>query len=141
MESKTVYKSKIDWWVWVISVLLFVSVCAICLDSYWWLAAIYGGIIILLWVNLIWGCWYEIDNDDIIVYQFFRPHRFPISKIRDVKKTVGYLATAGMSCQRVSISFNDRSVMKSAMPLEISPKDRDAFISHLKRINPRIESK
>lgn len=63
---------------------------------------------------------------------------YPVSKIKEVKKTVGYLATAGMSSRRVSIRFVDRSVLKSYMPLEISPKDRDGFIARLKQLNPEI---
>lgn len=39
---------------------------------------------------------------------------------------------------RVSIKFTDRSVLKSSMPLEISPKDRDGFMAQLKEINPAI---
>lgn len=53
--------------------------------------------ITLLYAWLMFGCWYEIDGEDIVIYQFFRPTRLPISKIKDVKKTSGYLATAGMS--------------------------------------------
>lgn len=93
---------------------------------------------IILFIILIRGCWYEIDNNELIVYQFFRPLRIPISKIREVRKSSGYLATAGMSHKRVSIYFVDRSVNKSLAPIEISPKDRDAFISLLKEINPSI---
>lgn len=90
-------------------------------------------------VLLIVGCWYVIDGDELVVYQFFRPNRFPINKISEVKKTIGYLATAGMSSRRVSITFTDRSVLKSSMPLEISPDDRDGFIARLKEINPDIK--
>ena len=95
----------------------------------------------LICTLLIAGCWYEIDGEQLVVYQFFMPNRFPISKIKEVKKTKGYLATAGMSCRRVSIKFTDRSVLKSSMPLEISPKDRDGFIAKLKEINSGIEVK
>ncbi len=86
----------------------------------------------------LFGCRYEIDGDELVIYQFFQPTRLPISKIKSVKKTTGYLATAAMSSRRVSISFTDRSVLKSYAPLEISPKDRDAFIARLKSINPDI---
>lgn len=87
----------------------------------------------------MFGCWYEIDGDELVIYQFFRPTRLPISKIKNIKKTTGYLATAGMSHLRVSISFIDRSVWKSYAPLEISPKDRDGFIARLIEINPEIK--
>ena len=87
----------------------------------------------------IFGCWYEIDDEDLIVYMFFRPTRLPIDKIKSVKKTTGVLATAAMSTRRVSISFTDRSVLKSYAPLEISPKDCDGSIAQLKTVNPNIE--
>lgn len=108
------------------------------MDMSWWYPLITGGGMSILYAFLILGCWYEIDGNDLVVYQFFKPTRMPISKIKDVKKTTGYLATAGMSHLRVSISFSDRSVLKSYAPLEISPKNRDGFISHLRTINPDI---
>lgn len=138
LTTKTIFRSKIDWWIWCVIVFTLVVIWAAAIGTYWWLILIYGGGLTGLWVVLLCGCWYEIENDQLIVYQFFKPHKFPILKIKEVKKTVGYLATAGMSRHRVSIKFVDRSVMKSSMPLEISPKNRDAFIAKLKQINPGI---
>ncbi|MCI9607516.1 MAG: PH domain-containing protein [Muribaculaceae bacterium] len=135
--STTVYKSKIDWWVWVVFLFMAGVTTAMALDSTWWVALSFGGTM-LVCALLIAGCWYEIDGDQLVVYQFFKPNRFPIDKITEVKKTTGILATAGMSCHRVSIKFTDRSVMKSSMPLEISPKDRDGFMNQLKEVNPSI---
>ncbi|MDE5567568.1 MAG: PH domain-containing protein [Muribaculaceae bacterium] len=138
MATKTVYKSKIDWWVVLVLIIWFGAIIAVGISSPWWLTLIFCIAPTLLLFLLILGCRYEIDGDTLIIYQFFKPHRFPISKIKSIKKTTGYLATAGMSSKRVSISFVDRSVMKSAMPLEISPKNRDGFMSQLKEINPEI---
>ena len=135
--AKVVYKSKIDWWVWLVFLFMAGVTAAVAIDSTWWVALSFGSTM-LVGVLLIVGCWYEIDGDQLVVYQFFKPNRFPIDKIAEVKKTTGILATAGMSCRRVSIKFIDRSVMKSAMPLEISPKDRDGFMKQLKEINPSI---
>lgn len=135
--NKTVYKSKIDWWVWLtIAVVIAVSFFVI-IDTMWYVALPICGFMFVC-VLLMVGCWYEIDGNQLIIYQFFRPNPFPIDKISELKKTTGILATAGMSCRRVSIKFTDRSVMKSAMPLEISPKDRDGFMNQLKEINPAI---
>lgn len=135
--GKVVYKSKIDWWVWLVFLFMAGITAAMAIDSTWWIALSFGGTM-LICALLIAGCWYEIEGDQLVVYQFFRPNRFPINKIAEVRKTTGILATAGMSCRRVSIKFTDRSVMKSAMPLEISPKDRDGMIEQLKEINPAI---
>lgn len=135
--GKTKYYSKIDWWVWLVFLFMAGITAAVALDSTWWVGLSFGGTMLIFGL-LIAGCWYEIDGDQLVVYQFFRPNRFPIGKIAEVKKTTGILATAGMSIRRVSIKFIDRSVMKSSMPLEISPKDRDAFMAQLKEINPKI---
>lgn len=140
MADKTIYKSRIDWWVWLVLLFVAVVTVAVALGSTWLVTLSIGGTM-LLGVVLIAGCWYEIDGDQLVVYQFFSPNRFPIDKIAEVKKTTGILATAGMSCRRVSIKFADRSVLKSSMPLEISPKNRDGFIAKLKEINPDIEVK
>ncbi len=132
-----VYKSGIDWWVWLCVLFIVAVTVTVIIDSSWIVAIALGGTMLMLLV-FMFGCWYTIDGDDLVVYQFFRPNRFPISKIKEVKKTVGYLATAGLSSKRVSIQFSDRSILKSSMPLEISPKDRDGFIAKLKEINPAI---
>ncbi|MFG6428064.1 PH domain-containing protein [Lepagella muris] len=135
--TRQIYKSGIDWWMWLVLIFVAGVTIAIAIDSTLWVALPTCGVMIFC-ILLMVGCWYEIDGNQLVVYQFFRPHRFPIDKISEVKKTTGILATAGMSVRRVSIKFADRSVMKSSMPLEISPKDRDKFISHLKEINPNI---
>lgn len=136
--AKAVYYSKIDWWVWCVMILSYAVLIPLYIDTYWWLALIYGIFWTALYIVGFFGCWYEISGNNLTVYQFFRPNRFPIAKIKEIKYTTGYLATAGMSSQRVSIKFTDRSVMKSFMPLEISPKDRDGFCARLQSRNPGI---
>lgn len=136
---KTIYRSRIDWWAWLCLVGVPASVWLTAGDKPWWYAVfICGGLTALCTVPMF-GCWYEIDGDDLVIYRFFRPIRLPISKIRDVKKKSGYLATAGMSHLRVSISLTDPSVLKSFAPVEISPRDRDGFIARLIEMNPDIK--
>ncbi|MBJ2166703.1 MAG: PH domain-containing protein [Muribaculaceae bacterium] len=89
-------------------------------------------------VAMLFSVWYEIDNDTLTVYNLFRPTSIPVGKIAEVRYCRGYLAGAAMSSKRLSIKMADRSVLKSSMPLEISPKDRDAFVDALLRINPSI---
>ena len=137
-DNKTIYRTRIDLWVWCVMFLGLAVIVVATIGTYWWLALLYGVLIMGLFAGGIFGTRYEISGDKLIVYQFFRAHTFPINKIKEVKKTTGYLATAGASRKRVSIKFTDRSVMKSSMPLEISPKDRDGFIAQLKQINPAI---
>ncbi len=137
--GKTVYRSKIDWWAWLCLLVVPVLMWFTAFDMPWWYAVfICGGLTALCLIGLF-GCWYEIDGKNLVVYMFFRPTRLPIDKIKSVKKTTGILSTAAMSTKRVSISFTDRSVLKSFAPVEISPKDRDGFMAQLKLVNPNIE--
>lgn len=137
--KKIVYRSRIDWWVWLVTVGFLAVIWLSAIGMSWWYVVFVSGLTTLLYAWLMFGCWYEVVGDELVIYQFFRPTRLPISKIRDIKKTTGYLATAGMSHLRVSISFIDRSVWKSYAPLEISPKDREGFIARLIEINPEIK--
>lgn len=139
MMEKTIYRSGIDWWVWLVTGGFLVVIWLSAIGMSWWYVVFVSGNMTLLYVWLMFGCWYEIDGEELVIYQFFRPTRLPISKIKEVKKTSGYLATAGMSRLRVTITFTDRSVLKSYAPIEISPKDRNGFIAQLKSINPDIE--
>lgn len=133
------YRSKIDWLAWLCLLVVPVSMWFTAFDMPWWYAVfICGGLTALCLIGLF-GCWYEIDGKSLMVYMFFRPTRLPIDKIKSVKKTTGILSTAAMSTKRVSISFTDRSVLKSFAPLEISPKNRDGFMAQLKSINPNIK--
>lgn len=137
--GKTVYRSKIDWWAWLCLLVVPVLMWFTAFDMPWWYAVfICGGLTALCLIGLF-GCWYEIDGKSLVVYMFFRPTLLPVDKIKSVKKTTGILSTAAMSTKRVSISFTDRSVLKSFAPLEISPKDRDGFMAQLKSINPNIK--
>ena len=137
--GKTVYRSKIDWWAWLCLLVVPVLMWFTAFDMPWWYAVfICGGLTALCLIGLF-GCWYEIDGAYLFVYMFFRPTRFPINKVKSVNKTTGILSTAAMPTKRVSISFIDRSVLKSYAPLEISPKDRDGFMAQLKLVNPNIE--
>lgn len=86
--------------------------------------------------------WYEIDGEELVIYQFFRPSRFPISKIKEIAPTKSILSAPATSLKcRIAISFIDRKVLKSSMPLIISPANQDKFIETLLSINPNIKIK
>lgn len=136
--AKYVYKSKIDRWLVVLMICTAGVLWLSALKLPWWYGVFVAGGMTVLFVVGVFGCRYEIDGDTLVVYQFFRPYRMPVSKIASVKKMQSYIATAGMSAQRVSIRFSDPSVLKSFAPIEISPSDRDGFIARLKEINPDI---
>lgn len=134
-----VYPPKIGWWVnALMAATMVVSLAGLWSEGAWLCAIIIGAGIAALWVVLIMGVKYEVRGRMLGVRNLYMWSWLPIDKISRVKKTRGILASAAMSLDRVSIWFADRSVLKSAMPIEIAPKDRDAFIADLRAINPSI---
>ena len=70
------------------------------------------------------GIWYAIEGNNLIVYQFFRPKRYPIKKIKDVRYSKGFLAAPALSSTRLAIRFTDRNILRSSRPRGRSPLDR-----------------
>ncbi len=137
-EHKTTYRSRIDWWVWCIFIFVIAVIICIAIGSPWWLSSLYGvGILTPLIIGTL-GIKYTICGHTLTVYQFYRPLRLPIDKIKEIRYCRSYLAGAAMSSRRLSIKFSDPKVLKSFMPIEISPLDRDGFVRQLKEINPDI---
>ena len=97
------------------------------------------GLLALFYV-LFLGTYYVIDSDQLVIYQFFKPTALPIDKIKSIKPTKSLLSAPATSLtHRLAITFKDRKVLKSSMPLVISPVRQDEFIAQLLKINPLIE--
>lgn len=138
--AKKVYRSKIGMWVWVILMMTFGMMFLLVKEMSWRYAiSVCGGIMVLDLV-LMFGCWYVIDGDELVVYRQCIPKRFPISAIKEVRKATGYIGTSGLSNRRLTITFTDLSPLKSLSPLHISPIHRSSFITHLLRQNPAIKT-
>lgn len=140
MEKRTVYKSKVDWWVYALLIL----VIAVCLvgplyggDNGVWIILPLLGVLAMMVFGMS-GVKYEIRGNQLGVRNLYRWTWVPVDKIAEVRKTRGGLATAAMSADRVSIYLSDRNVLRSSMPIIISPENRDEFIADLKSINPDI---
>lgn len=73
----TVYRSKIDWWVWLVTVGFLTVIWLSAIGMSWWYLVFVCGSMTLLYAWLMFGCWYEIDGNDLVIYQCFRPTRIP----------------------------------------------------------------
>lgn len=137
--DKTVYRSKTDWWIWAILALFLIVLTFAKIGGIGWgsFAIQLIGFCMLYFV-LIFGVRYEIDGNDLVVYQFFRPKRYPIKKIKEIGHSKGFINGPALSARRLAIKFNDRSVMRSSLPLEIAPVDSKRFIRGLLAVNPDI---
>lgn len=74
-----------------------------------------------------------------MVTDSFVVRAYPIDNIQSVQKTFGILASPAGSTRRVAIRFKGLKRPMTAMPLEVSPRDRDAFIAALIQVNPSIK--
>ena len=84
--------------------------------------------------------YYRIDGDKLVIYSFFIPTAYPIDQIKEIKPTKSVLSSPATSLtHRLAITFTDRKILKSSIPLIISPSRQDEFIRHLLSINPKIK--
>ena len=84
--------------------------------------------------------YYRIDGDKLVVYSFFIPTAYSIDKIKEIKPTKSVLSSPETSLtRRLAITFTDRKILKSSIPLIISPVHQEEFIRHLLSINPEIK--
>lgn len=137
MERK-VFKSKVDWWVIAIVLMSYSMTATIAIGGHRLFAVLYVIGISVMYSVMFLGLYYAVKGDKLYVYQSFRPMVLPVSKIVEIRFCRNILAGPCLSADRLSIKFSDRSVLKSYMPLEISPKDKDGFIRTLVDINPDI---
>lgn len=84
--------------------------------------------------------YYRIEGDKLVVYSFFIPTAYPVDKIKEIKPTKSVLSSPATSLtHRLAITFTDRKILKSSIPLIISPAHHEEFIRHLLSINPAIK--
>ncbi|MDE6028263.1 MAG: PH domain-containing protein [Muribaculaceae bacterium] len=136
----TRYNSKWDASTW--SILALIAAC--CLinllidDGIWPIMICF--IMLLFTLVCFLSIFYRIDGNNLVVYQFFMPKAYPIDKIREIKPTKMWLSAPATSIKyRIAIEFTDRSVLKSTIPLIVSPSRREEFINALISVNPDIE--
>lgn len=72
--KKTVYRSRIDWWVWLVTIGFLAIIWLSAIGMSWWYVIFVSGLTTLLYAWLMFGCWYEIDGDELTIYQFFTSH-------------------------------------------------------------------
>lgn len=141
MTMDTVYKSKIDWWVpAVVAVTVAVAFIGPIIDGEIFIVGIIIAVLLgTLEIVMFASVKYKIYDGKLGIRNlFYKWEWFPIDKISEIKKTSGILSAPALSTKRVSIKFSDKKILKSSMPLEISPKNRDGFIAKLQEINPSI---
>lgn len=137
------YRPKIDWWVYLVLAIMVggASVGAF-MENNPLIGIILGGGLALLWLVAVSGVKYEIRDNQLGIRNFFRWTWIPIEKIATIERHHGVAVqgavSAVLSLDRVRMTLTDRSVLRSSMPIDISPKDADALMARLNEINPTI---
>ena len=136
----TKYNSMWDESTWFI--LGLVAVCGVVpcfLDDGIWPTIICIVMLAFVLVTFL-SIYYRIDGNKLVVYSFFIPTAYPINKIKEIKPTKSVLSSPATSLtHRLAITFTDRKIIKSSIPLIISPVRQEEFIRHLLSINPEIK--
>lgn len=136
----TRYNSMWDGSTWFI--LGLVAVCCVVpcfLDDGIWPTIICLVLLACVLVTFL-SIYYRVDGDKLVVYSFFIPTAYPIDKIKEIKPTKSVLSSPATSLtHRLAITFTDRKILKSYIPLIISPVRQEESISHLLSINPEIK--
>lgn len=139
--EKQIYNSKIDWW--ITAVILFtvaISFIGPLIDGEsYMIGAIMAFLLLSLEIGMFASVKYQIKERKLGIRNgLYRWDWYPVDQIKDLKKTRSILTAPALSFNRIAIRFTDKKILKSSLPLEISPKDRDNFIATLKEINPKI---
>ena len=122
---KTVYKSKVDKG-------LLIAIIAIVLLSYLPLLFEFSWIALALLVVTAAFIADPFCNTLHIKCGIFLSSSFPIDRITKISKTNSCLSAPALSMDRIEIRFADKKT------LVLSPKQRQAFIDHLRSLNPDI---
>lgn len=136
----TRYNSMWDGSTWFILGLVAVSCVVPCfLDDGIWPTIICIVMLAFVLVTFL-SIYYRIDGDKLVVYSFFIPTAYPIDMIKEIKPTKSVLSSPATSLtHRLAITFTDRKILKSTIPLIISLARQEVFIRHLLSINPEIK--
>lgn len=133
------YRSKIDWWIPVV-VVVSVAGCIAgpAMEGELPVGILLGLAVAAIEIFIFAGERYRIDGNRLGVRNFFRWRWYPIDCIAEIRRQRGILSAPALSFDRLSITFTDKNILNSPMPLEISPADRSGFIVRIRAVNPAV---
>lgn len=127
------HRSKIDWWVWVLSALaLVVGVSYVTLGLVvrripWWVVGIYVFSAALV-ISVSLPLYYDISENRLTVRMGLMRWRIPLESIRGVAPSNAPWKAPAMSMDRLRIQYRQGGVETSIL---ISPADKERFLSDL----------
>lgn len=132
------FKTVVGWWYW-----LLILVSSVLLFFFFWqhdsILAIIMAILVIHEIEMLIHTKYIITSDNILQVEtgrFVRSFSLEIDKIESVKEVRSMIFWApALSFYRLEITYRGK---KKDVKVQISPKNREAFISRLKSVNGNI---
>ena len=138
MENKIhkVYPSKIGLWIILLVLLIFGVGIAYSIGQEDWInGAIQTGILFVV-ILIFKSISYEINEGTLLVKSFFWfKKEIPIDTITGIQETYNPISAPAASLDRLEVLYGKYN------SIVISPKDKGAFIEHLRKLNPKIQVK
>ena len=126
-----IYKSKIDWWLIILILILFGYPIVDGILSKEYVLSLVFGLILIIFFFLSKTIQYKIDGENLVIWKT----KIDIKTIRKIYRTNTPLSSPAMSLDRIAIVYNKFDEVL------LSPEERDEFINELLKINPNIEIK
>lgn len=133
-----VFRPRIGWFSYAMLIFAVVIIVVTAISLPWWAVVLCGTCIVGVVLLTMFGTWYTVDDCWLTVYMFFLPRRFPVSKIKEVRFTAGFLSLGAPSGERLSIRLSDHRLMNGLSSLAVAPSDKKAFVDALLEVNPDI---
>ena len=124
-----VFKSKIDWWLVVLVLVIFGYPIIDGILSKEYVLSLVFGLILLVFYFLSKTIRYKIDSENLIIWNT----KISIHSIRKIYRTNNPLSSPALSLDRIVVVYNTYDEVL------ISPREREEFIQELLKINPNIE--
>jgi hypothetical protein len=124
-----VFKSKIDWWLVVLVLVIFGYPIIDGILSKEYVLSLVFGLILVVFYFLSKTIRYKIDSENLIIWNT----KISIHLIRKIYRTNNPLSSPALSLDRIAVVYNTYDEVL------ISPREREEFIQELLKINPNIE--
>lgn len=124
-----IYKSKIDWWLIIVIFIVFCypMVEGILSKDYLMFGVSFGALsfVFLLFKSIK----YKVDGENLQIWWT----KIDIKSIKKIYSTNNPLSSPALSLDRIAVVYNKFDEVL------ISPKEREAFVQELLKINPNID--
>lgn len=130
---KTIYRSRISWGLVALIALVLLPVYALMIYLSVWIGLTLLVILTAFIVDTLVNTRYIIDHKTLWVQSgLFDKRQFDIDRITEIARTTSLESASAASLNRIRLRLDKRQT------LILSPRQQQAFIDHLLRINPRI---